>query len=494
MVGKSILHYRILSKLGEGGMGVVYKAEDTKLERTVALKFLSSQLLGGEEDRARFNREARSAAVLNHPNIATVYAIEEVDGDLFIVMECIEGQPLHDLLRAGGGTPLPLETVVDYATQIAAGLQAAHEKGIIHRDIKSGNIMVTDKGRVKLMDFGLAKITDRTRMTRQGSTVGTAAYMSPEQARGEVVDHRSDIWSVGVVFYEMVSGRLPFRGDYEQAAIYSILNEEPEPLTALRTGVPVAWDGIVTKALAKDPATRYQHVDELPADLRATSSGSASGSRIAPATLLRPAAPAKPAAAPSRKKTPWVVAALMAVAFLVSLGFLARPDPGAGPTLHLNIAPLTTKTQQISRTDVPAVAISPDGMRLAFSMTDEGVTRLYVRAMDRFEAQPLDGTTSAVAPFFSPDGLRGRREAEADSGRGRRCGDPRRHGRPARCQLGTRRHDRLFTRLQRWIVRRPGVGRGREGGIVPRYDAFRALPPLAADPAGRRVGPLYHRQ
>ncbi len=404
MIGKTLLHYHITAKLGEGGMGVVYRAEDTKLDRPVALKFLSGSLLGGDDDRARFKREARAAAALNHPNIATIYAIEEVDSDLFIVMEYIDGKPLNDLLRAGGGTPLPLDTVVDYATQIAAGMQAAHEKGIIHRDIKAGNIMITEKGRVKVMDFGLAKFADRTRMTRQGSTVGTAAYMSPEQARGEEVDHRSDIWSLGVVLYEMVSGRLPFRGDYEQAAIYSILNEDPEPLTALRTGVPLAWDGIIAKALAKDPAVRYQHVDELPADLKAIGAGGSSPhSRIAPASRMAPAA-ASPTTAPPRRKMPWVVAALVGVNVLVALVFLMQKDPGSGQTMRLNIAPLTSKTQQISRTDVPAVAISPDGTRLAFSMTEDGVTRLFVRLLNSFEATPLDGTTSATAPFFSPDG------------------------------------------------------------------------------------------
>ncbi|MFQ5605819.1 MAG: serine/threonine-protein kinase, partial [bacterium] len=231
MIGTTILHYRILEKLGEGGMGVVYKAEDTKLKRQVALKFLPTNALQGQAEKERFLREAQAVAALNHANIAHIYAIEEHDGRMFIAMEFIEGKSLEEMVGANGGSPLPLDKAIDYANQIAAGLQAAHEKGIVHRDIKSANIMVTDKGQVKIMDFGLAKLTNRSKMTVEGSTLGTAAYMSPEQARGEALDKRSDIWSLGVVLYEMISGQMPFKGDYEQAVIYSIQNEDPEPLT-----------------------------------------------------------------------------------------------------------------------------------------------------------------------------------------------------------------------------------------------------------------------
>jgi len=265
MIGKTISHYKILSKLGEGGMGVVYKAEDAKLKRIVALKFLSAIALGGEE-KGRFLREAQAAAALNHPNICTIYAIDEVDGQMFIAMEFIEGQSLREKIEAG---PMKIEEAIKFAMQIADGLQAAHEKGITHRDIKSANIMITEKNQVKIMDFGLAKLArGGTMLTKEGMTLGTAAYMSPEQARGEVVDHRTDIWSLGVVLYEMISGRLPFRGEYESAMMYSILNEEPEPLTALRTGVPMELERIVNKALAKKADTRYQHIDEMYVDLK----------------------------------------------------------------------------------------------------------------------------------------------------------------------------------------------------------------------------------
>ena len=243
MIGQQVLHYNVLEKLGEGGMGVVYKAEDTKLKREVALKFLPTNALQGQEEKDRFTREAQAAAALNHPNIAHIYAIDEADGQMFLAMEYIEGQSLAELLNTplspgelkGGvfrtsGRPLPISGAIDYATQIAAGLQAAHEKGIVHRDIKSANIMITDNslprgtgGVVKIMDFGLAKLQNRSKITQLGTTLGTAAYMSPEQARGEVVDHRTDIWSLGVVLYEMLTGHLPFKGDYEQAVLYSVV-------------------------------------------------------------------------------------------------------------------------------------------------------------------------------------------------------------------------------------------------------------------------------
>jgi serine/threonine protein kinase len=211
MLGQTISHYKILEKLGEGGMGVVYKAHDTKLNRDVAIKFLPHQIVASEQQRERFVIEAQAAAALNHPNIATVYAIEEADDETFIVMEYIEGQELKGKTAKG---PLAIDEAVTIATQIAEGLQAAHKKDIVHRDIKSSNIMLTEGGQVKIMDFGLAKVRGGSQVTKEGTTVGTAAYMSPEQARGDEVDHRTDIWSFGVVLYEMITGKLPFKGDY----------------------------------------------------------------------------------------------------------------------------------------------------------------------------------------------------------------------------------------------------------------------------------------
>jgi serine/threonine-protein kinase len=261
MIGKSVLHYKILEKLGEGGMGIVYLAEDTKLQREVAIKFLPSHIATKSDEHKRFEIEARAAAALNHPNIATIYAIEETDDQMFIVMEYINGLELKEKLKSG---PLDRDEAKHIALQIARGLQAAHEKNIIHRDIKSTNIMITSKGQVKIMDFGLAKVRGGVELTKEQSTIGTAAYMSPEQARGEQIDQRADIWSFGVVLYEMLSGLLPFPGDYEQAVIYSILNTEPE----FPAQIPVTLKQVLENSLAKKPGKRYQHADELISDLQ----------------------------------------------------------------------------------------------------------------------------------------------------------------------------------------------------------------------------------
>jgi TolB-like protein/tRNA A-37 threonylcarbamoyl transferase component Bud32/Flp pilus assembly protein TadD len=265
MIGKTISHYKILEELGRGGMGIVYMAEDTKLKRTVALKFLSPQTLGTDEEKARFIHEAQAAAALSHPNICTIYEIEEYEGQSFIAMEYVDGGSLRDRVQSG---PLKLDSAIDISVQVAGGLQEAHEKGIVHRDIKPANLMITPKGQIKIMDFGLAKAQGQTMLTKADTTLGTFAYMSPEQTKAEDVDHRADIWSLGVVLYEMVTGQRPFRGDYEQAVVYYIMNEEPEPVTALRTGVPGDLERIIVKCCEKDPAERYQTAADLIADLR----------------------------------------------------------------------------------------------------------------------------------------------------------------------------------------------------------------------------------
>ena len=266
MIGQTIAHYKILAKLGEGGMGVVYKAEDTKLRRTVALKFPPIDKLAGEEEKARFVREAQAAAALNHPNICTVYEIGEAAGHSFIAMEFVEGESVRERVRS---RPLPLDEALDIAIQAAQGLQAAHENDVVHRDVKSANLMLTEKGRVKVMDFGLAQVGDRSQLTKTGSTLGTTAYMSPEQALAQPTDRRTDIWSLGVVLYEMLTGRLPFAGEVEAAVAYAVVNTEPEPPTALRSGLPIELDRIVDKALAKGRDDRYQHVEDLAVDLEA---------------------------------------------------------------------------------------------------------------------------------------------------------------------------------------------------------------------------------
>jgi TolB-like protein/predicted Ser/Thr protein kinase len=246
-------------------MGVVYKAHDTKLDRGVALKFLPPYLTSDPVEKERFYHEARAAAALTNANIAVVYEIGEHDGQVFIAMEHVEGKTLKEIVAEDS---LSIKKVLDIAIQVCDGLSAAHEKGITHRDIKSDNVMVTPKGQAKIMDFGLAKVHGATRLTKAGSTLGTAAYMSPEQAQGEEVDHRSDIFSFGVVLYEMLTGKLPFRGEHQAALIYSIISEEPQPVARFNEKVTPEIERIVSKALAKDKEERYQHVDDLLADLR----------------------------------------------------------------------------------------------------------------------------------------------------------------------------------------------------------------------------------
>ena len=267
MIGETILHYKILEKLGEGGMGVVYLAEDTKLKRYVAIKFLPKHIAANKEERQRFEVEAQAAASLNHPNIATIYAIEQSENQSFLVMEFVEGNTIKKLIEQDVKSFI-VKKVLEIAIQVCEGLDAAHEKGIVHRDIKSDNIMLTRKGQIKIMDFGLAKIKGGTRFTEIGSTVGTAAYMSPEQAQGEDVDHRSDIFSFGVVMYEMLTTRLPFDAEHQAALIYSVINENPQPVVRFNGKVSHDLERIVFKSLSKDKEERYQHADDLLADLR----------------------------------------------------------------------------------------------------------------------------------------------------------------------------------------------------------------------------------
>jgi serine/threonine protein kinase/dienelactone hydrolase len=268
MIGSTILHYRILEKLGEGGMGVVYLAEDTRLERKVAIKFLPQHISSDSEEKARFKIEAKAAAALNHPNIATVHSIEEADDQLFIVMEYVKGKELKDFIEPNKGLSLPINDIINYIIQIAEGLNAAHKADIIHRDIKSSNIMITEDGNVKIMDFGLAKLRGKTKLTKIGTTIGTIDYMSPEQAQGEEVDRRTDIWSFGIVLYEMLTGKMPFKGDYEQAVLYSILNEEPEPANVQNSEVSSELAHISAKALQKKPDSRYSDMSEIINELK----------------------------------------------------------------------------------------------------------------------------------------------------------------------------------------------------------------------------------
>jgi serine/threonine protein kinase/dienelactone hydrolase len=256
--------YRILEVVGRGGMGIVYEAEDTKLQRHVALKFLPPELVRSPEARERFVLEARAAAALSHPNICTIYEIHDEGEKPFIAMEYIQGVSLRTKITKG---TIGLEEAVDLAVQVSEGLEEAHRKGIIHRDIKSANIMVTDKGQAKIMDFGLAKVKGGTLLTREGTTLGTVAYMSPEQALGKEVDCRTDIWSLGVVLYEMLSGKLPFQGDHEASILYTVVHEEPKPLKAVKPDIAPELQQIINRSLKKKPESRYQTAGEMLKDL-----------------------------------------------------------------------------------------------------------------------------------------------------------------------------------------------------------------------------------
>jgi serine/threonine protein kinase/Tfp pilus assembly protein PilF len=259
--------YKILTELGRGGMGVVYKAKDSRLKRMVALKFLPPDLTKDPEAKERFIQEAQAAAALDHPNICTVYEVDEEKDQTFISMAYVEGRSLKERAKSGA---LDVEEAVDIAVQVAAGLKEAHEKGIVHRDIKPANIMLTEKGQAKITDFGLAKLSWGADLTKTSTIMGTVAYMSPEQARGEEVDHHTDIWSLGAMLYEMLTGKRPFQKSHEQALIYSILNEEPKPLSSFRSDIPKYLEQVVNKALQKDLELRYQNVQEFIQNLRKT--------------------------------------------------------------------------------------------------------------------------------------------------------------------------------------------------------------------------------
>jgi serine/threonine protein kinase len=265
MIGKTISHYQIIEKLGEGGMGEVYLAQDTKLKRQVAIKFLPEHLTKDKENVERFQREAEAAAALNHPNIVTIHDVIEENGHLCIVMEYIKGKSLRDVINE---YKLGLEKIIDIISQICDGLSQAHQAGIVHRDIKPENIIVDKNARVKILDFGLAKLKGVSKLTKESSTLGTVHYMSPEQIQGKEVDQRSDIWSLGVLLYEMLTGEVPFQGEYEQAVTYAILNENPKRITQTRSDIPKNIEQIISKSLEKNRDKRYQNILDIVNDLQ----------------------------------------------------------------------------------------------------------------------------------------------------------------------------------------------------------------------------------
>lgn len=397
-------------------MGVVYKAQDTKLDRFVALKFLPPHLAASEQDKARFIQEAKSASALNHPNVCTIHDIEEHDGQMFIVMEFVDGKSLKEKKDT-----LSQKQILEIGIQVAEGLAAAHEKGIVHRDIKPENIMIRKDGIVQIMDFGLAKLytsTNVSRLTKAGTAIGTIGYMSPEQVQGQDVDHRTDLFSLGVVLYELLAGESPFKGVHETAIMYEIVNVDPAPISTVKEGLDPQLDAIILECLEKDKDDRCQSAKELAKDLRKIKKSTGhSQSRIytVQKTALRPAAVAPPTAAPSgsfiievmnrridlarffrSSVLPWTLSILLlAVIPVLWLVFRASSADNVVTKFSLDIG--SDKALDINA--YPALTISHDGTKLVFKANN----KFYLRRMNSMDPVIIPGTENGSTPFFSTD-------------------------------------------------------------------------------------------
>src|ERR1700680_1848982 len=396
--------YEIAAPLGAGGMGEVYRARDTRLERTVAIKILSSHLSDDATLRQRFEREAKAISSLNHPHICVLHDVGHQGDTDFLVMEYLEGETLAARLEKG---PRPLDQVLRYAIEIADALDRAHRQGVVHRDLKPGNIMLTKSG-AKLLDFGLAKATQpsaedatlaaaalrTTPVTQQGTIVGTFQYMSPEQVEGAEVDARSDIFSFGVVLYEMLTGQRAFQGKSRLSVASAIVEKDPEPIAKLLPLTPPALERTIRRCLAKDPEDRWQTARDLELELTWIAEG---GSQV----TLAPAAAAKGIGERWRGALLWGVVSLL-LAAITGLAILhLKPTPPRPVTRTVITLP---PGQRLAGLDQPALAISPDGNYLAYVAIQGGTQQLYLRAMDNLEAKSVLGTEGATGPFFSPDG------------------------------------------------------------------------------------------
>jgi serine/threonine protein kinase len=406
MIGQVISHYKILEKLGEGGMGVVYKAEDTKLKRTVALKFLPKGLEAHEPERARFLQEAQAASALNHPSICTIHDLQDYEGQQFIVMEYVDGKTLRQLI--------PIEKTQDaltYATQIGEALQEAHSHGIVHRDVKPENIMVNRKNQIKVMDFGLAKLKGSLKLTRTSSTVGTLAYMAPEQIQGGEVDARGDIFSFGIVLYEMLTGILPFRGEHEAAMVYSIVNESPEPIQKYRPDLSSELLHILNRALEKDPEDRYQTVHDMVIDLRRVrkETSRVSRPRIPTAQEVESAVAHEGQRVPTvtEKKRPrkpllWVglVSTLVLIAVIVFFIVLPSHPPRLNPNMSF-------RTLEVPFSEIGSLGFSRDGNWVSFTAPDANrAWSIYFMSVAKGNPQRLltEHFYDFVNVEISPDG------------------------------------------------------------------------------------------
>ncbi len=396
-------HYRILEKLGAGGMGEVYLAEDSKLGRRIALKVLPPELAASPERLQRFESEARAVAALNHPNIVTVHSVEEADGIRFITMELVRGKTLTTARHS-----MTLGNFFEVAVPMADALSAAHQQGIVHRDLKPDNVMVTDEGRVKILDFGLAKMRAKPSgdsepfdlshlptksVTSPGVIVGTVAYMSPEQAEGKKVDPRSDIFSLGIILFQLLAGRHPFPGDSAASVLSGILKDTPPLVSDLDSRVPYELSRIVRRSLEKALTRRYQNAIDLRNDLQEVKEDFESGALEKRATL-----DAAPAAQKLTRFLPWALAAFLGATAVATMLLTPRGDVPSQPVRRFVI-----RTPADSRLTGNAI-LSPDGSRLLFSATQGDRTLLYLQSLDQFAPRPLEGTDGAYEPFFSPDG------------------------------------------------------------------------------------------